>query len=181
MTQRMLRIDGGKSLYALNDAKSKRETEDDVCYYTNLVKKNLKDISSSSHHLPVRAELPIKKSDIAFSPFTIAFCYPVPITDVPFVVKGTEIEVQRYFKNYKLPAIVHYSLWCRKKRVLKVELINFKRKFELSHERDVFRNKQVWALWVLRKYNDFSWQRVLVASFRQLPRKWIKQLNKYLE
>lgn len=165
---RMIRLeDGGSPCDWLET--SKHKTEGDISHNTT----DLKDLSPSC--LPVRKEFPydVKRSYRDSNPFVIAFVYSR--YSKPYVLKGGNNDVEYYLRG-KEPAVAHVTFWKEKWFKTSIRFYNFKH--ELNHTDEA---RIVFGL--RKKHAIYTWrdgEKVLIANFRRVPRKWIKQLERYI-
>jgi hypothetical protein len=88
------------------------------------------------------------------SPFTIAFCYLQ--TGEPFVVKGGWVDVEKYHRT-----------------LMQTYNLTEKIYFEEGKHRIAYKSK--WKMYIQK-----DGQRIMLATVRRIPRKWMKELNPYV-
>jgi len=116
--------------------------------------------------------------DRGSNPFTIAFVYSR--YHEPYVVKGGWKDVDRYLENQKEPLIAHTTFW--KDRWFRLFIRIYNTKTSIHH------SDQGWELVGedgkrCKKHVLYTWmnngEKVVIASFKRFPRKWIKQLEEW--
>ena len=120
----------------------------------------------------------IRKSFRNANPFTIAFCYPYPLYDTNFIVKGGLNDVEKFIKKQNTPIIVHYSMWRhgRSRNIIRFE--NFNKKYAFHFIRKEYPKGKMQLIKIegnLRRSN-----REVLATFKRIPRKWLRELNPYV-
>lgn len=102
------------------------------------------------------------------NPYTICFIYTKHANRV---VKGGSNDVEKYIKeNFKFPAICHHTYFYHGSTRRHINCINF--------------NKPVYVGCNLRRAHERSKDKYclmiggdIIATFRRIPRKWLRQLN----
>lgn len=97
------------------------------------------------------------------NPYTIIFFYPKD--DTPFVVKGGWNDCNKFIKKYKIPSILHITYWYHGEHRNLYNVINTKIKCY------IYRNKYSY---------DLSINGKCLKTIKQVPRKWIKELNDFI-
>jgi hypothetical protein len=117
---------------------------------------------------------PIKSFRLV-NPFTMAFCYPYPLHEKSFIVKGGLNDVKKYVEKQKMPLIVHYSYWRHGHSRGIVRFIGFDKRYNFHVMKTV---KGPYQLIMVDKGPE--WNRQVLAEFKRVPRKWLKELNVYM-
>ena len=109
------------------------------------------------------------------NPYTIAFIYS---KDKSFVVKGGMVDVKKYLNTVMkhTPYIVHYTMWHKGKFRTIIDFENFS-VYDIFHITEFETNRKVEHIIA---YDRLSKTRTVVASFKRFPRKWIKQLDDFI-
>lgn len=117
------------------------------------------------------------------NPYTIAFCYPYPLYAKSFIVKGGIKDVVKFLRSQKLPMIVHYSMWRHGITRGYVDVIGFDKKYSFyitkSWSSRKTKEKRNWELIATYSKNG-RFKREILAEFKRVPRKWLKELNPFI-
>jgi hypothetical protein len=161
--KRMIRI-GGSQCEQLDY--SNRTTGDDICHTITRSKG-----MSSPNRLPIRKEFiydPVGSFHHA-SPFVIVFVYPKD--EKPFVVKGGWRQVNHWLEIvYRKPAVIHKTCWKHGICTQHYDVINFRKDLFFAIEKTNQKYELCWHWGSTR-------EKYCLASFKRVPRKWIKQLD----
>jgi hypothetical protein len=108
------------------------------------------------------------------NPYTMAFVYPRD--GAPYIVKGGMKDVEPFLKNTeKSPAIIHYTFWHYTIARRVIETINCGK---VSIARKGSAKHGVWEISIADKGVS---PYIIIAGMRKLPRKWIKELDEYIQ
>jgi hypothetical protein len=119
-------------------------------------------------------------------PFTITFVYPS--NSKPFILKGGHKDIERWLLTYGEPCIIHNTYWHRAKSRSSITVKNFKVPIliaeqswysELWKKENISKRKK-WAF-IVDKSHFFAHTPKVVVAMKRLPRKWIKELNPYID
>lgn len=130
--------------------------------------------------LPIRKEFKWDKirSFSRADPYGMAFVYPKPGCDVPFIIKGGRQSINQFFETYKHPALAHITLWYRGKSSYLIRIINsscvFNRLRKSNHVR--------WRLEFRQNSEEamFRGTYKILKVVKRVPRKWMKELDEYI-
>jgi hypothetical protein len=139
--------------------------------------------------LPVKKEFrynPIRSfRDV--NPYDMAFCYPHPLYDKPFIVKGGHQDVREYLKFLNIPIIAHHTLYRKKSHRTVYGLycidknIQIRRDYRWEEETRKYRKATRYNLLLHKKNMHGFMEKVKVlATLKRIPRRWIRELNLYV-
>jgi hypothetical protein len=152
--------------------------------------------------LPVKKEFPYDAmgSFVDGNPYTISFVYPQ--SGEPFVLKGGCNDVRREYILINEPAIIHETYWFHGHSRLNVKLLNlpkidiFAKKDLIGDEFEGITKKIKWIIYE-KDFNlggpagayqlvqrscyrgTSSGKYTIVLAMRRLPRKWIRELDRF--
>lgn len=137
--------------------------------------------------LPVKYDIPYGNQVNFYGavgmPYVIAFVYPYPLHGTPFVMKGPSKVIHRKIGEINFPALVHVTFWRNKECVLKnYKLINTGR-VHLEHmfkKINLRRYGRPYAIVYEKGEILDQSDKVLIKGFRNVPRKWIREINPFL-
>lgn len=132
--------------------------------------------------LPVREEFEYNPigSFRDMNPYDVAFCYPHPLYHRPFIVKGGHRKIQEYLKKLNIPMVVHHTLYRKGNHRTIVEFYGVESRIYIS------RSYGPWSGGLLRREKRYELVKIdnegrrLLAEFKRVPRRWIRELNLYL-
>lgn len=153
------------------------------CSYPKIVvKKREKD-------LPIKKQFeynPIGSFRDAGNPYDIAFCYPHPLYHRPFIVKGGHQQNLKYLRSLNIPMVVHHTMYRRKihRRIISLYCIDR----NISIHKDIKFDIETGEYAVDVKFNlvryvttkDGKRNKEVLARFKRIPRRWIRELNLYI-
>lgn len=163
--KRMIRIDGSRYEAQQLDY-SNRKTGDGICHTTTLSK----DMPSPGR-LSIRKEFEYDPvgSFRRSGPFALVFVYPKD--EMPFVAKGGWTQVENWLKKvFRKPAVIHKTFWKHGFCTQYYDIVNFVEDDSFFAFDKMSNGKYVLTNWN-RGYKS------TIATFRRVPRKWIKQLD----
>lgn len=132
--------------------------------------------------LPVRKEFEYNPigSFRDVNPYDVAFCYPHPLYHRPFVVKGGVKDTRKYLRKLNIPMVVHHTFYQRGRHRRLVQLYGVDKKLQIS--KDFSYDHENAKYLTARKYQlkRFGSKREVLAEFKRIPRRWIRELNLYV-
>lgn len=133
--------------------------------------------------LPVRKEFDYSPigSFRNVNPYDIAFCYPHPLYHRPFIVKGGNRDVTEYLKKLNIPMVVHHTFYkgTRHRRIVELYGVDKELRITKSFSYDMegrYTSSKKFQLMAFRT----SYGGRILAEFKRIPRRWIRELNLYV-
>jgi len=133
------------------------------------------------NRLPIKMEYVYSKkgSFKNCNPFAIVFVYT---KHESYVVKGGINAVEAYFKmKITEPAILHQTLWHHGVHRISIKLLNIQDNISIYSRKgtpDMFEGLVKSTKWLLLFWDGNRSQQI--KAFKRFPRKWIKELDAYL-
>ena len=136
---------------------------------------------------PVRKEFEYdpRYSFSQFNPYDVAFCYPHPLYDRPFIVKGGHQAIRDYLKKMDVPMVVHHTLYQKGRHRILYGFYGLDKGIQINKR---FRyNKALQKYLVSKYYELISWNygsgkpKKVLAKFKRGPRRWIREINLYVK
>jgi len=141
------------------------------------------EIPKRKKDLPVKQEFeynPIRSFSLG-NAYDVAFCYPHPLYHRPFIVKGGHQDIKKYLKKLNIPMIAHHTLYYkgRHRRIFGLYGIDsniyiHKRFIDRETGKIIYNKDAKYELYYL------SNKRKVLAKFKRIPRRWIRELNLYV-
>ena len=137
--------------------------------------------------LPVRKEFEYNPigSFRDVNPYDVAFCYPHPLYHRPFIVKGGVRDTRKYLRKLNIPMVVHHTFYQRGKHRRLVQLYGVDKRLQISKDfsydqenENVYLKSRKFQLKRLGK--GLGDKREVLAEFKRIPRRWIRELNLYV-
>ncbi len=147
----------------------------------------------------IHKALPIKK-DFGYNPigsfttgnaYDIAFCYPHPLYERSFILKGGHQVIRKYLKEMNTPMIVHHTLYQKGIHRIFYEFYGIENRVAI-HKEYAF-NKNMKKYRIADRYNLVKYsfgetdrygapirEKKILATFKRVPRRWIRELNLYI-
>lgn len=133
------------------------------------------NIKREKQKLPVKKEFDYNPigSYRDVNPYDIAFCYPHPLYHRPFIVKGGVKYTRKYLRKLNIPMVVHHTFYQRGRHRRLVQLYGVDINLQISKD---FYHENV-KKFQLKRFGD---KREVLAEFKRIPRRWIRELNLYV-
>lgn len=143
-------------------------------------------IKREKQELPVKAEFDYNPigSYRDVNPYDIAFCYPHPLYHRPFIVKGGNQDVRKYLKKLNIPMVVHHTYYQRGNHRRIVELYGVEKGLYISkkftYDDGKYLISKKFQLTASASPRRGRRNRKILAEFKRIPRRWIRELNLYV-
>lgn len=146
------------------------------------------EIPKKRKDLPVKQEFeynPIRSFSTG-NAYDVAFCYPHPLYHRPFMVKGGHQDIRKYLKKLNIPMIAHHTLYYkgRHRRIFGLYGIDsdiyITRKYVYDNGISADKLKITNKKYELYHLGNTSFERKVLAEFKRVPRRWIRELNLYV-
>lgn len=133
------------------------------------------NIKREKKKLPVRKEFDYNPigSYRDVNPYDVAFCYPHPLYHKPFIVKGGVKDTRKYLRKLNIPMVVHHTFYQRGRHRRLVQLYGVDKRLQIS--KDFYHENA--KRFQLKRFGD---KREVLAEFKRIPRRWIRELNLYV-
>ena len=129
--------------------------------------------------LPVKKEFEYNpvRSFREGNPYAMVFCYPHPLYHKPFIVKGGYKDCNLYLGGMDFPVFAHFVFFYKGTTRRLFKFYNVDEGIYLLDKRRG-RNK-TWELYHRNRSIPYE-NRKLLAEFKRVPRRWIRELNLYV-
>lgn len=148
------------------------------------IQEELRERKVRKKDLPVREDFAYspRGSYRNFNPYDVAFCYPHPLYDRPFILKGGHQDIRKYLKKMNIPMIVHHTFYKKGNRRIVYEFycvekgIQIQKRYNFSPETKKYLYSRYFELTLF----NFTNPKKVLAKFKRVPRRWIRELNLYV-
>lgn len=147
---------------------------------------NIKERKVQKKILPVKKEFTYnpRGSFSRFDPYDVAFCYPHPLYEKPFIVKGGHQLVRDFLKKMNTPMIVHHTFYMKGMTRTIYGFYGLDKGLQIQKHytySDTLRKYRISQKFELVKFTyGESIPKKVLARFKRVPRRWIRELNLYV-
>jgi hypothetical protein len=132
--------------------------------------------------IKVWKEFPYTPTPALYSPFTIAFCYPV--MGPPGIVKGCNKDVVNYIRKLNTPVICHFTWWRRKQKSSFIKDFGFPKQYLFycfSSKPWKYSENRKYFWFGIKEYDSVGKEkRSFKIEVRRVPRCFPKQIRTFI-